>query len=466
MVEREGTPGEGPLSRALVAIEARGSERPRRSELPGPMSKLRGRRERGLNKRSLLDEISAAFTHFCPQGRGLHVHLKFMKRMPVVNMPLLACGGGSDVPHTGAGVDWGAIEKEEHTLMKHSWRLARVLVIALAIALVAAACGNNDDGGASASEGGADLSGSITVSGSSTVEPISAANAEKFSAENPGVQISVEGPGTGDGFELFCQGKTDISDASRPIEAEELAACEKEGIEFIELKVGIDGIAVLTSPENQEVECLSFKDLYALLGPESEGFGSWSNANSLAQEVGADHAPYPDIPLDITAPGEESGTYDSFAEIVLEDIAYEERGIKEDAPVIRPDYQASANDNVIIQGIQGSDSSLGWVGYAFYVNNQDTVRAIPIAEEGDNCVEPTQESIQSTEYPISRNLYIYVNKQAADQNEAVSAYVDFYLSEQGLSSVEEVGYVSLHQEDLDETISVWESKETGSREQG
>jgi phosphate transport system substrate-binding protein len=356
------------------------------------------------------------------------------------------------------------MEKEEHRLMKHSWRMARVLVVALAIALVAAACGNDNDG-ASAGEGGGELSGSITVSGSSTVEPISGANAEKFSAENGGVQISVEGPGTGDGFELFCDGKIDISDASRPIEAEEVTACEEQGIEFIELKVGIDGIAVLTSPENEEVECLSFKDLYALLGPESEGFGNWSDANDLAADAGAEHAPYPDAPLDVTAPGEESGTYDSFAEIVLEDIAYEERGIKEDAPVIRPDYQASANDNVIIQGIQGSDSSLGWVGYAFYVNNQDTVRAIPVAAEGDDCIEPTEETIQSTEYPISRNLYIYVNAQAAEQNEAVSAYVDFYLSEAGLASVQEVGYVSLAQEDIDETISVWESKETGSREQ-
>jgi phosphate transport system substrate-binding protein len=349
--------------------------------------------------------------------------------------------------------------------MKLSLRMTRVLIIALAIALVAAACGGDDDGGGGAGGAQQDLSGSITISGSSTVEPISAANAEKFSAENPGVQISVEGPGTGDGFELFCQGETDISDASRPIEAEELQACEQGGIEFIELKVGIDGIAVLTSPENEDVECLSFKDLYALLGPESEGFENWSDANSLAQKVGAEHAPYPDAPLDVTAPGEESGTYDSFAEIVLEDIAYEDRGIKEDAPVIRPDYQASANDNVIIQGIQGSDSSLGWVGYAFFVNNQDTVRAIPIAEEGDNCVEPNTETIQATEYPISRNLYIYVNSQNLQQNEALEAYVDFYLSEAGLASVEEVGYVSLAQEDIDETVSVWESKETGSREQ-
>jgi phosphate transport system substrate-binding protein len=346
--------------------------------------------------------------------------------------------------------------------MKHPWKTARVLVIALAIALVATACGNDDDASAG---GGQELSGSITVSGSSTVEPISGANAEKFSAENQGVQISVEGPGTGDGFELFCDGKTDISDASRPIEAEEVTACEEEGIEFIELKVGIDGIAVLTSLENEEVECLSFKDLYALLGPESEGFGNWSDANDLAADAGAEHAPYPDAPLDITAPGEESGTYDSFAEIVLEDIAYEERGIEEDAPVIRPDYQASANDNVIIQGIQGSDSSLGWVGYAFYVNNQDTVRAIPVAAEGDDCIEPTEDTIQSTEYPIARNLYIYVNAQAAEQNEAVAAYVDFYLSEAGFASVGEVGYVGLAQEDVDETISVWESKETGSREQ-
>src|SRR5918999_4106336 len=248
----------------------------------------------------------------------------------------------------------------------------KAVIAAVTLALAAVACGGaGADGGGGGGSSNEALTGKIVVSGSSTVEPISSLAAELFAEENPEVGISVDGPGTGDGFELFCQGKTDISDASRPIEPEEQQACKKAGIEYIELQIAIDGISVLTSNNNSDISCLDFKDLYALLGPESEGFESWSDANSLAQEIGAAHAPYPDIPLQITAPGEESGTYDSFAEIVLEDFAYEERGIKEDAPVIRPDYTGSADDNVIIQGLAGDDSSLGWVGYAFYQENTD-----------------------------------------------------------------------------------------------
>ena len=324
---------------------------------------------------------------------------------------------------------------------------------AAAFALVAAACGGSSNAGAS----GGGLTGEISISGSSTVEPISTLVAQKFSSVNPGVAISVDGPGTGDGFELFCKGDTDVSDASRPIEAEEAEACAKAGIEFVEIKVGIDGITVLTSPENDDVTCLDFRDLYALLGPESEGFACWSDANDLAEEVGAGAAPYPDAPLDITAPGEESGTYDSFAELVLEDIAYEERGIKEDDPVVRPDYQASANDNVILQGIEGSGSSLGWVGFSFFAQAGDTVKGIAV-DGGDGCVAPSEETIADGSYPIARELFIYVNEAEAETNEALSAYVDYYLSEEGLASVAEAGYVDLPAEEIRAGIDAWEGR--------
>lgn len=340
----------------------------------------------------------------------------------------------------------------------------RWVLAVMALALFVGACapddnGNTDDTEATSDEG-EELSGSVTISGSSTVEPISGAVAEKFAAQHPGVQISVDGPGTGDGFELFCTGETDISDASRAIDPEdEMPLCEENGVEYIELKVGIDGITVLTSPENDQVDCLSFPDIYALLGPESEGFSNWSDANSLGSEVGGS-GEYPDVPLDVTAPGEESGTYDSFIEIVLEDLA-EERG--QDATT-RPDYQASADDNVIIEGISGSPTSLGWVGFAFFENNSDAVRAIPIsAEAGGDCIEPTAETIASTEYPIARDLFIYVNAAKAEENPALEAYVDFYLGD-GISSVSEVGYVSLADSALEELRSVWDNRETGTRE--
>jgi phosphate transport system substrate-binding protein len=344
-------------------------------------------------------------------------------------------------------------------------RALRLLPMVLMLALLAAACGGDDDSGngGNAADSG-NVSGEISVSGSSTVEPISAANAQKFSSANPEVAISVEGPGTGDGFALFCEGKTDISDASRPIDSEEeLPTCEKNGIDFIELKVGVDGITVMTNPENN-IDCLNFHDLYALLGPESEGFETWSDANDLAAEFDDTHAPYPDAELAVVGPGEESGTYDSFGELALEDVAYEERGIKEDDPVIRPDYQSSPNDNVIIEGVAGNPTSLGWVGYAYYVQNQDAVKAIPIAESGDDCVEPTTETIQSAEYPISRFLYVYVNAQKLKDNAALEAFVDFYMSDEGLASVHEVGYVDLHADEIAAAQDTWQSRTTGSAE--
>ena len=342
----------------------------------------------------------------------------------------------------------------------------RLVVLGMTLTLFVAACGGDDgdttDSGSN--DGEAALSGEVVISGSSTVEPISALNAEKFSAENPDVSISVDGPGTSDGFELFCNGETDISDASRPIDTEEeVPACEKSGVEFIELKVAIDGLSVITSPENS-VECLSFHDLYALLGPESEGFSTWKDAEALAGEMeGPVNTPYPDGDLSVTAPGEESGTNDSFAERVLDDIAVEERKQSEDGPFVRTDYQGSANDNVIIEGIGGSPTSLGWVGYAFASQNAAAVKLIPI-EGGEGCVEPTPETISSGEYPIARDLYIYVNKSKLEENPAVEAYVDFYLSEAGFASVAEVGYVDLAAEDVQATVDAWGAKETGTRE--
>jgi phosphate transport system substrate-binding protein len=344
-------------------------------------------------------------------------------------------------------------------------RAFRFLLVAMTIMLIAAACGDDDDGGnaenASAEEA---LSGSINVSGSSTVEPISVAVAEKFNAQQPEVNISVSGPGTSDGFEQFCAGETDISDASRAIEQEEIDACAENGIDFIELKVAIDGIAVITSVDNDFATCLNFADIWSLLGPESEGLEQWSDANDLAQEYGGAAAPYPDEPLVVTAPGEESGTYGSFIELTLEIFA-EEAGLEEEFEEVapRPDYQASANDNVIIEGIQGTPSSLGWVGFAFYVNNQETVKALEI-DGGDGCVGPTPETIASFEYPISRPLFIYVNTAKLEENPATEAYVEYYLSEEGIASAEEVGYVPLAPEELETTRGVWESKETGTRE--
>jgi phosphate transport system substrate-binding protein len=340
------------------------------------------------------------------------------------------------------------------------------LGIFLAFTLVAAACGDDDDdsGGDSGSdtteEGGGDVSGSINISGSSTVEPITSLAAEAFTGENGGVDIAVDGPGTGDGFELFCNGETDISDASRTIEEEEMAACETNGIEYVELQVGYDGMSVLTNANNADApECLSFADLYALIGPESEGFDNWSDAQALATDLGST-TQFPDAPLELTGPGTESGTYDSFIEIALSGIA-EERGLPEDQiETTRPDYASSADDNVIIQNIEASDTSLGWVGFAFAEEAGDQVTEIPVsAEPGDtaNCVGPADDTISDQSYPLSRPLFIYVSTAAADENPAVVPFVDFYLENLN-QFVEEGGYVTMPDDQVQATVTAWEGR--------
>src|ERR671923_168251 len=180
---------------------------------------------------------------------------------------------GSEIPSPLTNGGSGRVEgRRGRNMQRRTWT---VTVVLAAIALIGAACGGTSGDGAGAG-GQSGLTGDIFISGSSTVEPISSLVAELFVEENPDVSITVEGPGTGDGFELFCNGETDISDASRPIEQEEIDACEANGIEYTELEVALDGISVLTSPNNGDVDCLNSADLYALTGPESEGFESWA----------------------------------------------------------------------------------------------------------------------------------------------------------------------------------------------
>jgi phosphate transport system substrate-binding protein len=284
--------------------------------------------------------------------------------------------------------------------------------------------------------------------------------AEVYAEQNSDFQYTVEGPGTGDGFALFCNGETDISDASRAISEEEVAICEENGIEYVELLVAYDGLSVVTSAENAAIDCLSFLDLYALLGPESEGFDSWSDANDLAAELsdelgdefGASHAPYPEAPLSITAPGEESGTFDSFVEIVIADIA----GARDADETTRPDYTPSANDNVIIEGVTGSASSLGWVGLAF-ASEAEGVKLVEV-DGGDGCVASSDATVADESYPISRPLFIYPNLAAVEENAALAPFVDFYVSAEGLALAGEVGYVALTEDQGQATRDAWEGR--------
>ncbi|MEX0630791.1 MAG: substrate-binding domain-containing protein [Chloroflexota bacterium] len=345
--------------------------------------------------------------------------------------------------------------------MNSARRQIGVLVAGL---LLLAACQPSASGSPAASAGGDELTGDIEISGSSTVEQITSLVVEAFGAMHPNVTYFVDGPGTGDGFALFCNGEIDVSDASRPISDEEIANCEATGVEYIELKVAIDGLSVITSAFNNDVSCLSFLDLYALLGPESQGFEMWDAANDLAAELeaqlgtgrGGSHAPYGAFPLDVTAPGEESGTFDSFVELAIRGIADE----REQERTTRPDYTPSADDNVIIEGVAGTQNAphtLGWVGFAFADENADRVKLLEV-DKGDGCVGATPDTIASAEYPLSRFLYIYVNTARAAANPALEAFVDYYLSDEGLAFVAEADYVALDPADLEVTRAAWESR--------
>ena len=332
-----------------------------------------------------------------------------------------------------------------------------LFALAAVVALAAAACGGDDDSSDSATPQTQatqeDITGNVSISGSSTVEPISVRVAELFENVEPGVDVTVDGPGTGDGFKLFCAGETDISGASRQIRDSESETCAENGISWIELRVGIDGIAVMTNTANP-LDCVSFADLYALIGPESQGVNNWADGQALADELGTS-TQLPDAGLDVFGPGEESGTFDSFIELVLEDTA-DERG--QDATT-RVDYSANANDNVIIQGITSNSGSLGWVGFAYAINAED-VKLLQV-DGGDGCVPANPDTIASGEYPISRSLYIYVNAAKAAANRALHAYVDYYMSEGLDVAVPDVDYVSLTDDSKQQTRSNWSNRVTG-----
>lgn len=325
--------------------------------------------------------------------------------------------------------------------MKPGSKITRLLAVLAALSFIAAACGGSSDETSTADGETSSDSGEIFISGSSTVEPISTLVAELYEEVAPDVLVDVTGPGTGDGFQQFCNDETDISNASRQIKDEEIANCEANGITFTEILVGIDGIAVMTNNANDAVDCVTFENLYGLIGPESEGVTTWSGANDILGEG------MPDAPLDIFGPGAESGTFDSFIEIVLEETA-EERG--QDATA-RSDYNPSAEDNLILQGIQSTDTSLGWVGFAFANEN---VKLLDV-DGGDGCVSPTAETIASNEYPISRNLYIYINNERAEASAALTGFVDYYVNEGLDQAVAEVGYVALSDDVKAEVRAAW-----------
>jgi phosphate transport system substrate-binding protein len=275
------------------------------------------------------------------------------------------------------------------------------------LALGAAACGSDDSSSDSsnASSSG-DLSGSIKIDGSSTVAPFAQAAQEAFQAENPDVKITVGTSGTGGGFEKFCAGETDISDASRPIkDDEEAPLCKKAGVVYDEIQVANDGIAVVTN-KNLKVDCLTVDQLKQI----------W-NKGSKVKSLSEVDPSLPDTELKLYGPGTDSGTFDFFTD-----------QINGEEGVSREDYQPSEDDNVTVQGITGSDGGLGYFGFSYYEQNQDKLNLVEVGETADTCVAPSTEAIQSGEYkPLSRPLFMYPSEKALKRPE-VKAFMEYVIA--------------------------------------
>jgi len=284
---------------------------------------------------------------------------------------------------------------------------------ALVVAAALAGCGGDGQ-----KEGG--LRGAIEVDGSSTVYPITEAVAEEFiAATGRGVRVTVGASGTGGGFKRFCAGETAISNASRPMKASEAEACERNGVEYLELPVAYDGIAVVVHPDNVHARCLTVEELRRIWEPGSN-VRLWSEIRPNA----------PAVPIRLYGPGTDSGTFDYFTEEIVG-----EPGAS------RADYTASEDDNVLVQGIAGDPNALGYFGFAYMVENRGRVEPVAI-DAGRGCVLPTRETIESGEYsPLSRPVYIYVDRASLSRPE-VRAFVRFYL-ENAAALVPEVGYVPL-----------------------
>jgi phosphate transport system substrate-binding protein len=276
------------------------------------------------------------------------------------------------------------------------------LTLLAAFVLPVAACGGGDDGGGT---GGSSLSGRIEADGSSTVGPLTTAAAERFQRENSGVQITVGVSGTGGGFERFCAGETDLSNASRPIEDDEKAACAEKGIKYAELQVANDALTVAANPQNDWADCLTTAQLKKI----------WDQGSKVKTWKDVDPS-WPDEDMKLYGPGTDSGTFDYFT-----------GEINGDEGRSRSDYSASEDDNVLVQGVAGGKGALGYFGLSYFEQNQDKLKALKI-DGGDGCVAPSAETAQNGTYkPLSRPLFIYV-KASSIKEPQVKAFLDYLLA--------------------------------------
>ena len=277
------------------------------------------------------------------------------------------------------------------------------------LALGVAACGGDDEttsGGDTGGDTPSGLSGSITIDGSSTVQPFAEAAAELFKEANPDVDVTVGASGTSGGFEKFCAGETDISDASRPIEPEEEEICGKEGIEYTEVQVANDGISVATNP-GLEISCLTVDQLEQLWADDTV-----TNYSELGDDAETGE-PLPDQEVSLYGPGTDSGTFDYFTDV-----------INGEEGVSRQNYQASEDDNVLVQGVEGDAGGLGYFGFSYYEQNADALNLVAV-DGGDGCIAPSSETISDGTYqPLGRPIFMYPSTEAMQKPE-VAGFMQF-----------------------------------------
>ncbi|MEJ9228999.1 PstS family phosphate ABC transporter substrate-binding protein [Peribacillus butanolivorans] len=290
---------------------------------------------------------------------------------------------------------------------------------------VAAGCGSNDtsNSGKENETASDKLKGEVIMDGSSTVFPIMEAVAEEYMAAQPDVKVSVGSSGTGGGFKKFIAGETDLSNASRPVKDEESALLDEKGVKYTEMKLAFDGISIVVNKDNEFIDKMTVDELKKLW-VDNGSVKKWSDIRP----------EWPKEEIKFYSPGTDSGTYDYFNEVILE-----EKPMVENATL-------SEDDNVLVQGVEGDKNAIGFFGFAYYAENKDKLKVVSI-DNGKGAVEPTHETIKSGEYaPLSRPLYTYVSNKSVAEKEQVADYTQFVIENAGELS-EEVGYVSLPEEE-------------------
>ena len=283
----------------------------------------------------------------------------------------------------------------------------------------------------------------VKIDGSSTVYPISEAVAEEFQKSKKGaIKVTVGISGTGGGFKKFCRGETDISDASRPILAKEMKACAEAGIKYVELPVAYDALTVVINPKNTWIKEFKVEELKKMWEPVAQGkVTHWNQVNPA----------WPNAPLKLFGPGADSGTFDYFTDAI---------NGKEKAS--RGDYTASEDDNVLVQGVSRDVNAIGYFGLAYYVENKDKLKAVPIVDKGNTKgVLPSLETVMDGTYqPLARPIFIYVNEKSMAKAE-VREFVEYYLKE-GAKLSKEVGYVPLGKQHYEVALKNFKSKKVGT----